>query len=126
MENEIWKVKERTMSIEKEVVRKDDKLYVQATKGKGEPVMKEIVLRTKDFKGEPEQVKVGVGVTVVPKQFESIRIDYSCTVHHDAGAAMRDQAFDVAKFHCMERLVDDVTDLHSAGIIKDHFLSRSE
>lgn len=110
------------MSIEREVFRKDDKLYIQAIKGKGKPVTKEVVLSTKDFKGQPEQVKVGVGLTVIPKQFESIRIDYSCTINHDPGTEKRDEAFDVAKFHCMERLVDDVKDLHTQGIIKDHFL----
>lgn len=123
----IIEVKEKLMSVEKEVIRKDDKLYVQGSVGKtGKPKMKEVILRTKDYHGEPESVQVGIGLTIVPKQFESIRIDYSCRVHHDPGVEKRDEAFDVAKFHCMERLVDDVKDLHSKGILKDHFLVSGE
>lgn len=110
------------MSVENEIVRKEDRLFIQATKGKGKPQLKEVQLKSKTFKGNPEEVKVGIGLTVSPKQFDSVRIDYSCTVHHEPGVAKRDEAFDVAKFHCMERLVDDVNDLHSRGILKEHWL----
>lgn len=111
------------MGIEKQIIRKEDKLYIQGVKSKQEPVLKEIVLLSKDYDKEPESVRVKIGLTVIPKQFESIRIDYACTVHHEPGVAKRDEAFDVAKFHCMERLVDDISDLHSKGILKDHWLA---
>ena len=113
-------------SIERDVVRKDDKLLIQASRNKEETDKKEVILRSKDFKGEPEQVRVSVGLTLSPRQFESIRIDYACTIHHDPGLEKRDEAFDVAKFHCLERLVDDVEDLHKVGIIKDHFLAADD
>lgn len=110
------------MGIEREICRVDDKLYIRAIGESGEIQNKEVILKKKQFKGTPENVSVSVGVTINPKEFEAIKINYACTIHHQPGLEFRDQAFDVAKFHCLERLVDDVQDLHSNGIIQDHFL----
>ena len=108
------------------VVRRESKLYIHARKGKNEPILKEIVLNEIDYKGEPESVTVSCKTTVCPRQFESISVGYSCTIQHTPGESYRMDAFDVAKFHCMERIVEDVKDLHSKNVIQDHYLISKE
>lgn len=105
------------------IISKDSKLFIQYTKdGEKQPRIKEIILFDEGFKKNPEKVSVSIGTTISPKEFESIRIDYHCEIHHQPGHKFRQTAFDMAKATILERLEDDVVDLHATGMIKEHYL----
>jgi hypothetical protein len=109
------------MSVEREIIRQNDTLLINAKRTRKEEDFREVTLKQEDYEGEVERVTVKVGTTLCPKAYDSIRVDYSCTIHHQPGLQYRDEAFDTAKFHCLERLKDDVMDLYQNGYISvDH------
>jgi|GEM_PF-5070347 len=106
-----------------QLIRKEDKLYIRyIPDGAKTPETKEVVLFEEGFKKQPEKVSVSIGTTISPKEYESIRVDYYCEIHHQPGQKFRDEAFQLGKAAVLERLEEDVVDLHSAGMIKDHYL----
>jgi len=110
----------------KSFVLKENKITIKSSVNNGQEDAKEFVLGTPKYSGEPESVQVGVGITVSPRQYESIRIDYHCTIHHEPGQKYREDAFALAQQNCLSRVVDDVRDLHQSGVISDHFLLPKE
>lgn len=112
------------MSLTK-VVRKEDKLLIKRQKSE-QVSFEDVILAEKDFNAEPEKVDVSIGVTISPQEYESIKINYSCQINHQPGQQYRDDAFEVAKFNCLERLTEDVVDLHQSGIIDGHYLIKKE
>jgi hypothetical protein len=109
--------------MENKIFKKEDKLFIKYKAGKNEEAAREVNLGLKDFDKEPEFVKVSVGITVCPKQFESLRVDYCCQIHHRQGQEYRDEAFELAKYNCTERCREDILSLQNRNEIGDHFLS---
>jgi hypothetical protein len=111
---------------EKKVTRCDDKFFVKFKNRKGEEEQKELVLAQNDFKGEPEEVSISLGVTVSPKQYESIRIDYHCKIHHQPGDQYRDDAFDKAYYYCTSKIEEHLMDLYQSKILQEANLVPTE
>jgi hypothetical protein len=108
--------------MDSKVFKKEDKFFITYKAGKNEEIVKEIDLGLKDFNEQPENVEVSMGITVCPKQFESLRLDYKCSINHCPGNEFREQAFEMAKYNCLSRLKNDMLELRSSGTIKEHYL----
>ena len=108
--------------MDSKVFKKEDKFFIQYKNGKNDEVVKELDVGLKEFDKLPEVVEVSVGITVCPKQFESLRIDYKCSINHTPGQEYREQAFELAKYNCLSRLKEDMLELRASGTIKEHYL----
>ena len=104
---------------EKKVFKCEDKLFVKFKNKKGQEEQRELKIAEKDFEGEPEHVSVGVGITISPKQYESIRIDYHCKINHQAGDAYREDAFNKAYYYCTSKIEEHVMDLYQSKVLKE-------
>lgn len=103
----------------RELFKVEDKLFIRFKNKKGEEEQRELVISENSFKGEPEEVAVNIGITLSPKQYESIRVDYYCKIHHQPGDKFREDAFDKAYFACTNKIEEHVMDLYQSKIIKD-------
>lgn len=105
----------------------EDKLYVIGFReSEKKAVTKEFVLGQRELAANYETVDVGLGFTIASREFESIKINYRCVIHHNPGQEYRENALDLAEANCLKRIKTDIKDLYLNGVIQDHFLLSEE